>query len=46
MHGLGAFWLGIIGYIYVLSLPDKVTQSQNQQIIELLKNQKENKEND
>ena len=40
------FWLGIIGYIYVLSLPDKVTQSQNQQIIELLKNQKENKEND
>lgn len=40
------FWLGIIGYIYVLSLPDKVTQSQNQQIIELLKAQKENKEND
>ncbi len=40
------FWLGIIGYIYVLSLPDKVTQSQNQQIIELLKTRKENKEND
>lgn len=39
------FWLGILGYIYVLSLPDKVTQSQNQQIIELLKEQKENKEN-
>lgn len=40
------FWLGIIGYIYVLSLPDKVTQSQNQQIIKLLKIQKEDKEND
>ncbi len=39
------FWLGIIGYIYILSLPDKVTQLQNQQIIELLKNQKENKKN-
>ncbi len=40
------FWLGIIGYMDVLNLHDKVTQSQNQQIIELLKNQKENKEND
>ena len=40
------FWLGIIGYIYVLSLPDKVAQSQSQQIIELLKTRKENKEND
>lgn len=40
------FWLGIFGYIYVLSLPDKVTQSQNQQIIKLLKIQKEDKEND
>lgn len=29
-------WLGIFGYIYVLSLPDKVTQEQNQRIIELL----------
>lgn len=40
------FWMGIFGYIYVLSLPDKVTQSQNQQIIKLLKIQKEDKEND
>lgn len=40
------FWLGVMGYIYILSLPDKVTQSQNQQIIELLKKRKENKEND
>lgn len=31
------FWLGIFGYIYVLSLPDKVTQEQNQRIIELWK---------
>ena len=34
------FWLGVMGYIYILSLPDKVTQSQNQQIIELLKKAK------
>lgn len=39
------FWLGVLGYIYVLSLPDKVTQSQSQQIIELLKKSMEGKEN-
>lgn len=32
------FWLGILGYLYVLALPDLVTQSQNQQIIKLLSN--------
>ncbi len=44
------FWLGIFGYMYVLSLPDKILQSQNQQIIEqnqkiieLLKNNSVNK---
>ncbi len=31
------FWLGIFGYIYIMALPDKISQSQNQQIIELLK---------
>lgn len=36
------FWLGIIGYIYVAALPDKIQQAQNQKIIELL----ENKENE
>ncbi len=30
------FWLGIVGYIYVAALPDKIQQSQNQRIIELL----------
>jgi len=30
------FWLGILGYLYVISLPDKIQQSQNQQIIKLL----------
>lgn len=30
------FFLGIFGYLYVIALPDKITQSQNQQIIELL----------
>ena len=39
------FCLGIMGYIYVLSLPDKITQAQNQQIIELLKKSMEGKEN-
>lgn len=29
------FWLGIIGYIYVLSLPDKVAEEQNQKIMAL-----------
>ena len=36
------FWLGIFGYIYIMALPDKIVQSQNQQIIELIK--KENKQ--
>ena len=31
------FWLGIIGGIYVIALPDLIQQNQNQQIIELLK---------
>lgn len=35
------FFLGVFGYLYVVALPDKVTQSQNQKIIELL--QKEGK---
>lgn len=30
------FWLGIVGYIYVAALPDKIRQEQNQKIIELL----------
>ena len=28
------FWLGILGYLYVIALPDKVAQSQNQQLID------------
>ena len=39
-------WLGIFGYIYVLSLPDKVTQEQNQRIIELLEKNMEDEEDD
>ncbi len=39
-------WLGIFGYIYVLSLPDKVTQEQNQRIIELLKKNVGDEEDD
>ncbi len=35
------FWLGLFGYLYVIALPDKILQSQNQQIIELLKEEKE-----
>ncbi len=31
------FWLGIIGGVYVIALPDLIQQNQNQQIIELLK---------
>ncbi len=31
------FWLGIIGGIYVIALPDLVQQGQNQQIISMLK---------
>lgn len=34
------FWLGLFGYLYVIALPDKIRQSQNQQIIELLKEKK------
>ena len=30
------FWFGILGDLYVISLPDKITQEQNQQIISLL----------
>lgn len=39
--GLICFFLGIFGYLYVVALPDKIVQSQNQKIIELL--QKEDK---
>ena len=35
------FFLTIFGYFYVIALPDKVIQSQNQQIMELLKQKKE-----
>jgi hypothetical protein len=31
------FWLGIFGYLYVISLPDLIAQNQNQQIIEMMK---------
>ncbi|MDO4608607.1 MAG: hypothetical protein Q4B40_05400 [Clostridia bacterium] len=31
------FWLGIFGYLYIIALPDKIAQSQNQQIIETLR---------
>lgn len=31
------FWLGIFGYLYVKALPDKILQSQNQQIIDLMR---------
>lgn len=34
------FFLGIFGYLYIIALPDKVTQSQNQQIIDLLKEER------
>lgn len=30
------FWLGLLGYLYVISLPDLITQEQNQRIIDLL----------
>ncbi len=35
--GIICFFLGIFGYLYVIALPDKIIQSQAQQIIELLK---------
>lgn len=30
------FWLGIPGYLYIISLPDLIVQQQNMQIIDLL----------
>ncbi len=37
VHAFGmVLILGIIGCIYVAALPDKITQEQNQQIIQLL----------
>lgn len=36
------FWLGIIGGLYVIALPDLICQNQNQQIIELLKEKRNN----
>ena len=39
-------WLGIFGYIYVLSLPDKVTQEHHQSIIDLLEKNMEDEEDD
>lgn len=35
------FWLGIFGYLYVIAMPDKIQQEQNQQILELLKEGRE-----
>lgn len=35
------FWLGLPGYLYVIALPDKITQNQNRVIIELMKNKNE-----
>lgn len=46
------FWLGIIGYIYVLALPNLVTMNQQREMIESLRSIKndtskiENKNND
>jgi hypothetical protein len=34
------FWLGIFGYLYIIALPDKIQQSQNQQIIVLSRGEK------
>lgn len=34
------FFLTIFGYFYVFILPDKIIQSQNQEIIDLLKQRK------
>ena len=31
------FWLGIFGYIYVIALPDRTVQQQNEEIISLLR---------
>ncbi len=39
------FWLGIFGYLYIIALPDKVLQEQNQQIITLLGKNGESGEN-
>ena len=39
-------WLGIFGYIYVLSLPDKVSQEQNQGISYLVEIFMEDEEDD
>ena len=36
------FWLGIIGYLYIISLPDLIQQSQNQSIMVLLEKKEEN----
>ena len=32
------FWLGIFGCLYVIALPDKRIQKQNEEIINLLRN--------
>lgn len=40
------FWLGIIGCIYVATLPDKIQQEQNQRIIDLLSRKSEGKNNE
>lgn len=37
------FFLGIIGCVYVAALPDKIQQEQNQKIIALLENPKDEK---
>lgn len=32
------FWLGIVGWLYVVALPDKNIRKQNEEIINLLQN--------
>lgn len=37
------FWLGLPGYLYIIALPDKRVQEQNQEIINILMNRQEEK---
>lgn len=36
------FWLGMFGYIYVIALPDRTVQRQNEEIISLLRANRSN----
>lgn len=38
-----SFWLGIPGCLYIVALPDKKLQKQNEEIINLLKGRQEGK---